>query len=406
MLDILEAAVSAEPRPAGDGGQEDEEKEDDDRRPAPRRRRREKEKQQLLVVFSGAGLSASAGMSTFSAPGGLYDRAKRRFKGAAAGDGSRLFHARFFASREADAHAFLGGVAREALAAAPSAAHRALAALAEGGMLARHYTLNVDGLHAAAGMRVWRPEPGEGGAGGEGKGEGDGGLGSTVELHGSARRVVCRACGARADLSAAALRDMRAGRPLACPAAAASSSSSSSSSSCPPGSGRTGVLLYDDPDAGLITPAGPTWRLLARDLARAAAVLWVGISFEQSASVAYFSRVVRGLRAQAAAEEAEEEAAEGPPPARPRPRPPPRLPPQVVVNPASEDAVFNLQSGAAPGDLRGDVRVLEVRAEADAALPALAARLLGAPGGGGGGGAAAAAGASGGGGGGGAKSGD
>jgi NAD-dependent SIR2 family protein deacetylase len=264
----------------------------------------------------------------------------------------------------------LAELAQEALAARPSAGHAALAQLAAGGKLVRHYTLNVDGLAEAAGMRVWS---GRGEADEDDDDQKEQPDGTTVELHGSARRVVCRVCGARADLTPPLLRDMRAGKPLPCP--------STTSSSCPMGSGRTGILLYDDPAAALITPAAPTWRLLERDLERAAAVVWAGISFEQSASVGYFTRVVAGLRAArdrkeergAAEGEAAEEAAAAP---NKKPRPPPRpLPPQVLINP-SEDAMFNLLSGAGSGDLGEDVRLVELRMDTDAALPALAARLL------------------------------
>jgi len=419
-------------------------------------------------VFSGAGLSASTGMSTFSTPGGLYDRAKKRLKMPASGDGSRLFHAKFFAGREADVHAFLAELAAEAARAAPSPGHAALARMAGagaaaaaadggggggggGGVVVRHYTLNVDGLAGAAGMPLWDwdarggdgERPAGAGGGDDGGGAGGGGNGpdgTTVELHGNVRRMVCRSCGARADLTPRALRDMRDGRPLQClrgggggrggagggggsktgdDATAADKSGSggggggggtggtgppSSRPPCPPGSGRTGILLYDDPDAALITPAAPAWRLLAGDLARAAAVLWLGISFEQSASVAYFSRVVRGLReARDAREEgrrrageegdgangaqAEQTAVEDKPSGRaPATRAPPPLPPpppallplQVIVNP-SEDAMFNLLSGAGAGDLGKDVRLVELRMGTDAALPAMAARLLSRP---------------------------
>jgi NAD-dependent SIR2 family protein deacetylase len=314
-------------------------------------------------------------MSTFSTPKGLYDRAKKRLKMPASGDGSRLFHARCFEQREGDVHAFLAELAQEALAARPSAGHAALAQLASGGKLVRHYTLNVDGLAEAAGMELWRATDG----GGDDQDEQQQQDGTTVELHGSARRVVCRACGARADLTPPLLRDMRAGRPLPCP--------STTSSSCPQGSGRTGILLYDDPAAALITPAAPTWRLLERDLEVAAAVVWAGISFEQSASVGYFTRVVAGLRA--ARDRKEEgvsvEAAPAAPPNKKPPPPPRPLPPQVLINP-SEDAMFNLLSGARAGDLGEDVRLVELRMDTDAALPALAARLLREGGGGAGGG--------------------
>ena len=357
---------------AKDENEEKEEEEDDAKR---RRTTTTTTSRPLrLVVFSGAGLSASTGMSTFSTPGGLYDRAKKALGLPASGDGSRLFHYRAFASRENDVHRFLAELAAEAARASPGQGHRALARLADEGLLARHYTMNVDGLAEEAGMRLWdwdRSSKEE---------EEDDDYGSTVELHGNVRRLVCRSCGARGALTPHSLRDMREDKPLRCPR--------DNSTSCPPGSARTGILLYDDADAALITPAAPTWRQLERDLARCAAVLWLGISFEQSASVGYFSRVVGVLRqardgGQGGGKEEEEAPGEAaaeaaaPRPAKKRAavaaRPSP-LPPQILINP-SEDAMFNLLSGAGAEDLGEDVPLVELRMDTDEALPAIADRL-------------------------------
>ena len=57
------------------------------------------------VVFSGSGMSASAGMSTFSTRGGLYERARRRF--GLRGDGVELFTFGFFERRPVDCRALL-----------------------------------------------------------------------------------------------------------------------------------------------------------------------------------------------------------------------------------------------------------------------------------------------------------
>ena len=94
-------------------------------------------------------------MSTFSTKGGLYERAAKRYGLA---DGKKLFGWAFFSSRRADAQAFLADVWAEAARAAPTRAHTAVAALADAGVLLRHYTLNVDGLAAAAGLSTWHPE--------------------------------------------------------------------------------------------------------------------------------------------------------------------------------------------------------------------------------------------------------
>ena len=60
----------------------------------------------------------------------------------------------------------------------PTAAHRALAALDGSGRLLRHYTMNIDGLHAAAGMRTWHPLRAP--------------AASTVELHGRSEEITGR----------------------------------------------------------------------------------------------------------------------------------------------------------------------------------------------------------------------
>jgi NAD-dependent SIR2 family protein deacetylase len=222
-------------------------------------------------------------MSTFSTPGGLYERAARAY---ALADGKALFTHAFFARRRADALAFLADVHAEAAAARPAPAHAALADLAATGALRRHYTLNVDGLAAAAGLSTWSPAaPG----------------GATVEMHGSVRELVCAACGAAAPATPAAVAAMRAREVVPCGACAA-------------GEGlRFRLMLYDDADAEHISPDA-VLDALDEDVAAADLILWVGISFQQSASTAYFRRV------------------------RARARP---GVPQAIVNP-SEDARWNL----------------------------------------------------------------
>ena len=59
---------------------------------------------------------------------------------------------------------FFADIYAEAVRARPSPAHRALAALAAAGKLARHYTLNIDGLAAAVGLTTWHPEDNPDGA--------------------------------------------------------------------------------------------------------------------------------------------------------------------------------------------------------------------------------------------------
>lgn len=59
---------------------------------------------------------------------------------------------------------FFADIYAEAARARPSPAHRALAALAAAGKLARHYTLNIDGLAAAVGLSTWHPDDNPDGA--------------------------------------------------------------------------------------------------------------------------------------------------------------------------------------------------------------------------------------------------
>jgi hypothetical protein len=103
-------------------------------------------------------------------------------------------------------------------------------------------------------------------------------------------------------------------------------------------------MLYADPAEGLITP--PFDAALAADLAAADAVLWVGISFEQSASVEHFRRARRALQAAGLAGRV----------------------PQLVVNPAAE-AAFNVATAVANA---GELRLMQARATADVFLADLA----------------------------------
>lgn len=104
-------------------------------------------------------------------------------------------------------------------------------------------------------------------------------------------------------------------------------------------------MLYDDPDEDLITPEEYE-DTLAEDVACADAILWVGISFEQSASVEHFRRARRALQAAGRA----------------------CVVPQVVVNPDAE-ALFNVTTAVANAD---ELRLLPARTTADEFLGALA----------------------------------
>ncbi len=190
--------------------------------------------------------------------------------------------------------------------------------------------MNIDGLHRAlpALAPLWSPSAPEG---------------VTLEMHGCARDAVCEACGAVSALTPKLLRAFRA----APSHAARAPRCAAATTTTPPCGGalRPRVMLYDDPSEALITPSFDS--ALAADLAGADAVLWVGISFAQSASVEHFRRVRRAL--QAAGRSADV--------------------PHVIVNPRARDAAFNVVTAVANAH---ELRLLRAASSADAFMCALA----------------------------------
>lgn len=122
-----------------------------------------------VVFFTGAGISAGAGLPTYRGPGGLYEGTDREPPHARDVTRERLpaLWARFAARLEG---------ARDIR---PSAAHYAIARLAERVDVVV-VTQNVDGLHQDAGAP------------------------HVLELHGSLRRVRCLSSGHRSALAEAA----------------------------------------------------------------------------------------------------------------------------------------------------------------------------------------------------------
>jgi NAD-dependent deacetylase len=114
-----------------------------------------------VLVLTGAGISAESGLATFRGSGGLWDG--HRVEQVASPDGFRADPElvwRFYSMRR-----------RDAAAAEPNAAHRALAALED--RLGDRFLLatqNVDGLHRRAGSR------------------------RLVEVHGTLWRTRCSSC--------------------------------------------------------------------------------------------------------------------------------------------------------------------------------------------------------------------
>jgi NAD-dependent deacetylase len=124
------------------------------------------------VAFTGAGISAASGISTYRDKGGLWDRY---------GSQGML---NVLAKHPDKAHEILGGFFSALEAARPNAAHLALARLEEMGHLVAVITQNVDNLHREAG-------------------------GNTVyELHGNLFRLRCMSCGRKQGLTREALFEM------------------------------------------------------------------------------------------------------------------------------------------------------------------------------------------------------
>ena len=115
------------------------------------------------VFFGGAGVSTESGIPDFRSTGGLYHQQWQY-------PPETILSHRFFLHKTEDFFRFY----REKMlfpSARPNAAHQALAALEEKGILAAVITQNIDGLHQKAGSR------------------------NVIELHGSVLRNHCTRCG-------------------------------------------------------------------------------------------------------------------------------------------------------------------------------------------------------------------
>jgi NAD-dependent protein deacetylase/lipoamidase len=130
-----------------------------------------------LVVLTGAGISTDSGIPDFRGPQGVWTRNPEAEKQ------STIQH--YVADPDVRRRAWRSRLDSPAWSAQPNAGHRALVALERRGTLD---TLNIDGLHQAAGSSPER----------------------VVEVHGTMREVVCLACGERAAMERALAR-VRAG---------------------------------------------------------------------------------------------------------------------------------------------------------------------------------------------------
>ncbi|MDQ8705608.1 Sir2 family NAD-dependent protein deacetylase [Streptomyces sp. LHD-70] len=130
----------------------------------------------LVAVLSGAGISTDSGIPDYRGPQGLWRRDPQA---------QRLVEFEAYVSDpEIRRRSWQMRRANRTLQAEPNAAHRAITDLERSGVPVRVITQNVDGLHQAAGM----PER------------------KVLELHGTARSVVCVGCGVRSSMTEALAR--------------------------------------------------------------------------------------------------------------------------------------------------------------------------------------------------------
>ncbi|KUF18007.1 Sir2 family NAD-dependent protein deacetylase [Streptomyces silvensis] len=130
----------------------------------------------LIALLSGAGISTDSGMPDYRGPNGLWRRDPEAEK--------LVTYDYYMSDPEIRRRSWQLRRESETLRARPNAAHEAVAALERSGAPVRVLTQNVDGLHQLAGM----PER------------------KVLELHGTARSVVCTGCGARGPMADALAR--------------------------------------------------------------------------------------------------------------------------------------------------------------------------------------------------------
>lgn len=120
---------------------------------------------QSVVAFTGAGVSTESGIPDFRSPGGVWAKSQPVYFD----DFLRRPQARYeYWRQKAEAHA-------DFWKAKPNITHTALANWESAGTLRGVITQNIDGLHQLAGSQ------------------------SVLELHGTAREVMCLDCGKRVD---------------------------------------------------------------------------------------------------------------------------------------------------------------------------------------------------------------
>ncbi|MEU2336094.1 Sir2 family NAD-dependent protein deacetylase [Streptomyces sp. NPDC006654] len=130
----------------------------------------------LVAILSGAGVSTDSGIPDYRGPNGLWRADPEAEK--------LVTYEYYMGDPEIRRRSWQMRRENRTLQAEPNAAHRAVAELERSGTPVRVITQNVDGLHQLAGMPARK----------------------VLELHGTARQVVCTACGARGTMADALAR--------------------------------------------------------------------------------------------------------------------------------------------------------------------------------------------------------
>ncbi|MFD5972624.1 SIR2 family NAD-dependent protein deacylase [Streptomyces bacillaris] len=136
----------------------------------------------LVAILSGAGISTDSGIPDYRGPNGVWRKDPEAEK--------LVTYDFYMADPEIRRRSWLLRRSTHAADPEPNAAHRAVVELERSGTPVRVITQNVDGLHQLAGL----PDR------------------KVLELHGTARRVVCTRCHARSSM-AEALARVDAGEP-------------------------------------------------------------------------------------------------------------------------------------------------------------------------------------------------
>ncbi|WP_329205859.1 NAD-dependent deacetylase [Streptomyces sp. NBC_00683] len=130
----------------------------------------------LVAILSGAGISTDSGIPDYRGPQGLWRKDP---------EAEKLVTYDFYMSDpEIRRRSWQMRRTSASWKAEPNAAHRAVAGLERSGTAVRVLTQNVDGLHQLAGLSARK----------------------VVELHGTAREVVCTRCHARSSMEQALSR--------------------------------------------------------------------------------------------------------------------------------------------------------------------------------------------------------